>query len=83
MKTKAERRKNDYKHIERKKQILKNVYQDENAFTHGGQFHRLSKGKIHCSCPLCSAKTRGELTHSDKIKMDSMDYKLKEEREEI
>ena len=46
--------------IERKKQKLQyggwyNAYED---WTHGGQRNRLNKGKIHCSCPLCSAKTK-------------------------
>lgn len=68
------------KHVKRKEFILKNIY---DAPTHQiefectsyygytkGQPHRLSKNKVHCSCPLCSSKTklRG-YKHSDVLKM--------------
>ena len=49
-----------------------------------------AKGKVHCSCGICSAKTRNKSfkrrkvhgnyapnlnwKHSDKLKLDSMDY---------
>ena len=74
-------RHNNFKHIKRKEKILKNVYDGgflyENRHGYGwyyvftnGQPHRLSKGKIHCSCPMCREKTR-ELgfKHADKINM--------------
>ena len=35
----------------------------------------LRKGKIHCSCPLCSKKTKYRgLSHSDLRKADKLDY---------
>lgn len=85
MRTRAERRKNDYKHIAKKEHIIKDVF-GMGAFegmTHGGQIHRLSKKKVHCSCPLCSAKTSKygntpNFTHADRIKIDSMNNQLKE-----
>ena len=79
--TKAERRKNDYKHIAKKERILKHVYEDGayDGFTKGGQTHRLSKGKVHCSCPLCSTKTKDNgRKHSEELRMLSMNEKEEE-----
>jgi len=52
---------------------------------------KLNKGKIHCSCPLCRAKTRNKgkkrhgnyapsfnYKHSDKIKIQNMEDEIKE-----
>ena len=81
MRTKAERRKNDYKHIAKKEYILKHVYSNGafDGVTRGGQIHRLDKGKVHCSCPMCADKEkyRGK-RHSDKLKIESMNYKEKD-----
>lgn len=77
--TKAERIKNDYKHIARKRNILEHVYSDGalDGFTKG-QTHRLSKGKVHCSCPMCSAKTKTHgRKHSEELRVLSMDEKEK------
>lgn len=41
------------KHITRKKRICRDVYKCE-YYKNDGQYN---KGKIHCSCPICSAKT--------------------------
>lgn len=78
MRNRAERRKKDYAKIERKRKILRDVYHDELAFTHGKQFHRLSKGKIHCSCPLCATKTKKDgYSHSDLKKLAvAADYEI-------
>jgi len=38
----------------------------------------LSKGKIHCSCPMCRTKSYDELSHRDKKVIESMDEQLKE-----
>lgn len=51
------------KHIRRKKAIVHNwKWWGENPsyYEHDGQY---SKGKIHCSCPLCSAKARNNGKH--------------------
>lgn len=67
MRSKAEKRKNDYKHAAKKRRILKDVYHEKGLVDNlKHQLHRLSKGKIHCSCPLCSIKTnRDGYSHSD------------------
>lgn len=37
--------------------------------------HQYSKNKIHCSCPMCSAKTRNiNYKISDLRKVQAMDY---------
>lgn len=63
-------------HIRRKRHILKDVYNMSNdeikrniCFNHDG---RLAKGKVHCSCSLCRAKTK-ELgwKHSDMKRIEA------------
>lgn len=44
------------KHIRRKKRIVHEL-NDYWVYKYDGQY---SKGKIHCSCPLCCAKTRNK-----------------------
>ena len=60
-------------HIKRKRDIIKYVYcyDDEyiEKYTPWRIAHRLDKGKIHCSCPMCSAKRKTQgYTYSDKKK---------------
>ena len=43
----------------RKRQIARNVYRWNNS-DYYDSLHQYSKNKIHCSCPLCSAKTRNK-----------------------
>lgn len=78
MKTRAERRKNDYNKAIRKKNIAEHNY----GWSYYDNLHQYSKNKVHCSCPLCSAKTDNNskhgVTHSDKLKIDSMNSKLAE-----
>lgn len=47
-------------HISRKKRIVKDCWGLSPDFIPNvlTQQHRLSKGKVHCSCPMCSLKTR-------------------------
>lgn len=41
--------------------------------------HQYSKNKIHCSCPMCRAKTRiNGLTIADTRKQEAMDYSEEE-----
>ena len=78
MKTRAERRKNDYNKAIRKK----NIAEHNHGVSLYDNVHQYSKNKVHCSCPLCSAKTdinsKNGLTHSDRLKIDSMNDKLSE-----
>lgn len=62
----------------RKKKIAEQIYDGD----YYNNLHQYSKNKIHCSCPLCSAKTRNK----GKINYKVSDYKkierLENEREE-
>ena len=63
-------RKNDYRIIERKKRILESYSKEVLEGWTNNQFHRLAKGKIHCSCPMCRSKTRERgWKHSDQVKL--------------
>lgn len=77
MKTRAERRKDDYNKAIRKK----NIVEHNHGYSRYDNLHQYSKNKVHCSCPLCSAKTdnsKNSKTHSDRLKIDSMNAKLAE-----
>ncbi len=78
MRTSAERRKNDYNKALRKKDIAEHIY----GFARYDNVHQYSKNKIHCSCPLCAAKTdmnsKSSMKISDKKKIESMNSKLEE-----
>jgi len=51
------------RYINRRKRIVEDVYNSD-VSTWGG-LGALSKNKVHCSCPICSEKTR---IHSSDIK---------------
>ena len=44
----------------RKRRIARKVYPSESGLEYYPNLHQFSKNKIHCSCPLCSAKTRNK-----------------------
>ena len=52
MRETAEKRHNDWKKAIRKKRII-NAY----GWDYYDNLHQYSKNKIHCSCPMCTAKT--------------------------
>jgi queuine/archaeosine tRNA-ribosyltransferase len=39
---------------------------------------QLGKGKIHCSCPMCRAKSYDELSHRDQAHIENCLQQLKE-----
>lgn len=49
MRTRSERRHNDWKKAIRKQHMAGDWYDN---------LHQYSKNKIHCSCPVCRSKTR-------------------------
>ncbi|MDV3426914.1 MAG: hypothetical protein LIR50_06965 [Bacillota bacterium] len=55
--TSAERRHNDWTKAIRKRNICHEAYRWE----YYDNLHQYSKNKIHCSCPMCSAKTNGNI----------------------
>ena len=62
MRTRAERRHNDKKKALRKRYITRNAYYSYSIDMQDyyDNLHQYSKNKIHCSCPICSAKTRNK-----------------------
>ena len=79
--SKAERRHNDWVKIHKKENIIKNVWKDDFWFEHTfkGKEHMLSKAKIHCSCPMCSAKSgRNGYKISDLKKLEALQYSIEE-----
>ena len=82
MRTKAEKRHNDWKKAIRKKKII-NAY----GYELYDNLHEYSKNKIHCSCPMCSAKTKNKNRYavycpahnwspSDQRKIDEMEDQI-------
>ena len=55
MRTTAEKRHNDWRKAIRKRKIVNEVYKESEGWY--DNLHQYSKNKIHCSCPICSAKT--------------------------
>lgn len=82
MRNRAWRRKKNFSKGRRKKNIVRAVCKNW-QFKYDGQY---IKGKIHCSCPLCSCKTNNNgrwgvamnWKHSDAQKIMSMDSQIKE-----
>ncbi len=76
MRNKAERRKNDWNHIAKKRKIIKYCYGgDINGQDFENELHRLSKNKVHCSCPMCATKTKKDgYSHSDLKKLAAAAY---------
>lgn len=58
------------KHITRKKRIVR----EQHNYWHYEYEGQYSKGKIHCSCPLCRHKSYDEQKISDKRKIDNIKY---------
>lgn len=79
------RRKQDAAKAIRKRKLAKELYQ----LDWYDNLHEYSKGKIHCSCPMCRAKTNGKKNiktgstsnnwkRSDLLKIAAMEAKEKE-----
>lgn len=57
-------RRQAWRHAIRKRRIARQVYKawhwGEIDWDYYNHLHQFSKNKIHCSCPMCSAKTRNK-----------------------
>jgi hypothetical protein len=81
----SERIHNDQKKMMRKVKILKErdmnkafyanhpEYTSLSGFAHG-QIHRLDKGKIHCSCWMCSGYLKNEMRIRDLRRMEEIEH---------
>ena len=77
-------RKMAWRHARRKRRISKQVYCSfmNDDWEYYSNLHQFSKNKIHCSCPMCSAKTRNkgkrrQLAHGF---VPSLNYKISDLR---
>ena len=68
--------------IRRKKQILKAIWPyNKPEDIYGNKMGKLSKGKVHCSCKMCSMKTNSPFygwKHRDKKILDAMAKEIKD-----
>ena len=85
--SRATRRKNNCRKAKRKEWIVHHVYGWPEGWYNN--LHEYSKGKIHCSCPLCAAKTNPKrkrigrgFTGRDARRAEAMDCEEKEYRHE-
>jgi len=87
MRDAAERRHNDWSKALRKRNICRKYY----GFEWYDNLHQYSKNKIHCSCPMCRAKSNDRNAKygskvnwpmSDKRRFEDMDEQLEEINEE-
>lgn len=79
-------RKMAWRHARRKRCIARQVYKawhwGEIDWDYYDHLHQFSKNKIHCSCPMCSAKTRnkGKRRQSAHGFAPSLNYKISDLR---
>ena len=67
----------------RKKRLAKEVYYNGKEYPYYNNLHQYSKNKIHCSCPICSPKTRNKGRRDRKNYMRSLNYKASELKRQI
>ena len=76
MRPTAEKRHNDYKKAIRKRRIDKET--DCTGHPYYDNLHQYSKNKIHCSCPICRAKTNNK--HRKSAYLPNTNYKISDRK---
>lgn len=81
--TRSERRYNNIRKSLRKRRIAREVYPHGKEWDYYDNLHQYSKNKIHCSCYLCSCKTRDKKkkyapTNRERRRLNEMEYEIKE-----
>lgn len=76
--SRAERRKRDVHAAIRKKRITEQVYHMSD-FPYYSNLHQFSKNKVHCSCWMCSSKSKPKSggrnwSIADQMKIDQAAY---------
>lgn len=68
----------------RKRRIAREVYYDGDTHPYYNNLHQYSKNKIHCSCSMCSAKTRnkGKCRNLHGNYSPSLNYRISELRKQ-
>ena len=77
--TRAENRFNSRRKALRKRRIDR---QTQGRTPYYDNLHQYSKNKVHCSCPLCSRKSKNYLKINDMRKNEAMDFAIKDSEEE-
>ena len=67
----------------RKRRIAEEVYSDGKEYPYYDNLHQYSKNKIHCSCPLCSVKTKNKGKRRKGNFHRSINYKLADLKRQI
>ena len=67
----------------RKKRIAEEVYYNGKEYPYYNNLHQYSKNKIHCSCPMCSPKTRNKGRRDRKNYQRALNYKASELKRQI
>lgn len=64
----------------RKKRITEHYYWHRNGEPYYDNLHQYSKNKIHCSCPMCSQKTKNKGKRKRKNYNPTHNYKASDLR---
>lgn len=80
--TRAENRFNSRRKALRKRRIDIQTQGHYSTTPYYDNLHQYSKNKIHCSCPLCSRKSKNYLKINDMRKNEAMDFAIKDSEEE-
>ena len=78
--SRAWRRYKNYTKAKRKRDIDAAVYSYGNRwYPWYNNLHQYSKNKIHCSCPICAAKTRNKGKHKKRY-IKSINYTMMDKK---
>ena len=80
--TRAENRFNSRRKALRKRRIDRQTQGHCSTTPYYDNLHQYSKNKVHCSCPLCSRKSKNYLKINDMRKNEAMDFAIKDSEEE-
>ena len=67
----------------RKKRISDNFWHHASDYPYYDNLHQYSKNKIHCSCPMCSQKTKNKGKRARKNYNPTHNYKASDLRKKI
>lgn len=67
----------------RKKRISDNFWPHASNYPYYDNLHQYSKNKIHCSCPMCSQKTKNKGKPARKNYNPTHNYKASDLRKKI
>lgn len=80
--TRAENRFNSRRKALRKRRIDRQMQGHYSTTPYYDNLHQYSKNKVHCSCPICSPKSKDSPKHSDLKKVEFAKDALREYEDE-